>query len=110
MEWPSGPFESRCTLDDKAFDCDWVESEWSVTAAGSTPTDVGTCAQSLNDAETDSCWSQTMEASGVFTGEENQTLSITYIYTLTCITGSECLLTPGKRVARPSLTQTIRFS
>ena len=96
MQWPSGPFKSRCTLDDKEFTCDWSESEWSATASGITPTDAGTCAQSLADPETESCWSQIMEANGLFAGEENQRLSVTYVYTLTCITGAECSLTPGE--------------
>ena len=96
--WRGGPLDTVCTLDDKVFTCDYGENEWQSTSTGPVPTEPGQCAQTLIDTEneTDSCWSQTMEVSGEFYGEDDQFLSTTYVYSLACLTGADCLLTPGE--------------
>lgn len=95
--WRGGPLDTVCTLDDKVFLCEYGENEWRSSPTGTVPTELGQCAETLTESDSDaSCWSQIMEVSGEFYGEDNRFLSTTYLYTLACLTGADCLLTPGE--------------
>jgi hypothetical protein len=97
MAWPGGGFTMPCQMEDRRFECDYQSSEWMINLQTGQETlrAANQCLQGMTEPENETCWSRGMSMTGEFSSGKNPTLNAQFVYFLTCMTGANCLLTPG---------------